>query len=80
MLTLPDGGLSIPIYEEELVVSKRVVLKERLVIRKRVITASTPVEDELRRERIEIDVDDSVSDRVSLPEEPQAPDNERRSE
>ena len=80
VLTLPDGGLSIPIYEEELVVTKRVVLKERLVIRKRVVTASTPVEAELRRERVEIDVDDSISDRVTLPDEQEQLHNERRSE
>lgn len=66
VLTLPDGGLSIPIYEEEVVVTKRVVLKERVVIRKRIETHSTTVETELRRERIEIDVDESVRDRVRV--------------
>ena len=80
VLTLPDGGVSVPIYEEELVVSKRVVLKERLVIRKRVVTASTPVEAELRRERVELDIDDGISDRVSLPDGRQPSKHERSSE
>ena len=67
--TLPDGGVSIPIYEEQVVVEKRVVLKERVVIRKRISETVEPVRTELRRERIEFDVDDEVRDRVELPEE-----------
>jgi uncharacterized protein (TIGR02271 family) len=67
--TLPDGGVSIPVYEEQLVVTKRVVLKERVVIRKRITEVVQPVRAELRRERVEIDVDEDVRDRVELPEE-----------
>ena len=67
--TLPDGGVSIPIFEEQLVVTKRVLLKERVVIRKRISEVSQPVRAELRRERVEIDVDDEVRDRVELPED-----------
>jgi uncharacterized protein (TIGR02271 family) len=67
--TLPDGGVSIPIYEEQVVVTKRVVLKERVVIRKRITEVVEPVRAELRRERVEIDVDEDVRDRVDLPEE-----------
>jgi uncharacterized protein (TIGR02271 family) len=67
--TLPDGGVSIPIYEEQVVITKRVVLRERVVIRKRITAVVEPVRAELRRERVEIDVDDDVRDRVELPEE-----------
>ncbi len=69
VLTLADGGLSIPIYEEEVVVTKRVVLKERVVIRKRIETHTTPVNTELRRELVEIDIDESLKDRVRVVDE-----------
>ncbi len=69
VLTLGDGGLSIPIYEEEVVVTKRVVLKERVVIRKRIETHTTPVNTELRRELVEIDIDESLKDRVRVVDE-----------
>ena len=71
VITLPDGGLSIPVYEEELVVTKRVVLKERVVIRKRIESRTAPVSTELRRERVEVDVDEGLEDRVrDVAEEP----------
>ena len=69
VLTLPDGAISIPIYEEEVVVTKRVVLKERIVIRKRIETHTERVEAELRRERIELDVDEGLEDRVRVVDE-----------
>ena len=53
--TLPDGSVSIPIFEEELVVTKRLVVRERVVIRKRTSTEQHRIEAELRKERIEID-------------------------
>ncbi len=65
VLALPDGGISIPIYEEEVVVTTRVVLKERVVIRKRIETHVVRVKTELRRERIEITADESLQERVS---------------
>jgi uncharacterized protein (TIGR02271 family) len=65
--TLDDGSISIPVFEEELVVTKRVVLKERIVLRKRIETVTETVVDELRKERIEIEPDDSVRDRVRIP-------------
>ena len=79
VLTLPDGGVSIPIYEEQLVVTKQVVLKERLVVRKRVVTTRVPVEAELRRERVDIDVDEEIRDRVVLPDEQSNNDDNERS-
>ena len=53
--TLPDGSVSIPILEEELVVTKRTVVRERIVIRKRTRTEEQRVEAELRKERVEVE-------------------------
>jgi uncharacterized protein (TIGR02271 family) len=69
VITLPDGAISIPVYEEEVLVTKRVVLKERVVIRKRIETHTQRVEAELRREQIELDVDDGLEDRVRVIDE-----------
>jgi uncharacterized protein (TIGR02271 family) len=56
--TLEDGTISIPVYEERLVVTKQVVLRERVLIRKTVESVSERVRAELRRERVEVDADD----------------------
>jgi uncharacterized protein (TIGR02271 family) len=56
--TLPDGSISIPVLEEELVVTKRTVVRERIVIRKEVVTEQQRVEAELRRERVDVEVDE----------------------
>lgn len=58
--TLPDGSLSIPLYEEELVVTKRIVLRERVIVRKQIARGTQRVEAQLRREHVEIDADDAV--------------------
>ena len=55
--TLPDGSVSIPILEEELVISKRTVVRERVIVRKRTETEHRRVDAELRKERVEIDSD-----------------------
>ena len=55
--TLPDGSISIPILEEELVISKRTVVRERVIVRKRTETEHRRVDAELRKERVEIDSD-----------------------
>jgi uncharacterized protein (TIGR02271 family) len=52
---LPDGSISIPLFEERLVVSKEVVVRERVVIRKRTITEEHRIEADLRSERIEVE-------------------------
>jgi uncharacterized protein (TIGR02271 family) len=49
--------VSIPVFEEELVVTKRRVLRERIIIRKRVVTEHERIEAELLRERVEIEGD-----------------------
>ena len=54
---LPDGSVSIPLYEEELVVTRRTVLRERVVIRKEAVTTWERVETALRRERVDVEGD-----------------------
>ena len=56
--TLPDGSVSIPVLEEELVITKRTVVRERIVVRKEVTTEIQPVEAELSREVVDVDVAD----------------------
>ena len=58
--TLPDGSLSIPILEEELVITKRVVVRERIIIRKQIQKEQVLVETDLRRERVSIVADPDV--------------------
>jgi uncharacterized protein (TIGR02271 family) len=53
--TLPDGSISIPLYEEELVVTRRTVLRERVIVRKEEVTEWQTVEAELRSERAAFD-------------------------
>ena len=72
--TLPDGSVSIPILEEELVVTKRTVVRERVIVRKRTVTEQKRVEAEIRKERIELEVDEGVEvergDEGELPPRP----------
>ncbi len=63
--TLPDGTVSIPVFEEVLVVEKRLVVRERVLIRKHTITEEHLVEADLRRERVDVDADKTVEARVS---------------
>ena len=53
--TLPDGSVSIPLFEEQLVVTKRLVVRERIVISKRTTIDEQRVDAELRRERVELE-------------------------
>jgi len=55
--TLPDGSLSIPIFEEQLVVEKRLVVRERIVVRKHTVFEEHVVEADLRRERLEVETE-----------------------
>jgi stress response protein YsnF len=57
IVTLPDGSVSVPVFEEELVVTKRLVVRERIVIQKRRVTEVERVEGDLLRERIEVEGD-----------------------
>jgi uncharacterized protein (TIGR02271 family) len=72
--TLPDGSVSIPVLEEQLVVERRVVVRERIVVRKRVLHEEERVEGELRREVVDVDVDPPAHDLVHLHEGRAGPD------
>lgn len=50
-----DEEFVVRVYEEEVVVSKRVVLKEEIRLRKRVLEEEEVVEVDLRKEEVEID-------------------------
>ena len=58
-----DDKVSIPVTEEEVVVEKRPVVKEELRIRKDVVEDTQVVEEDVRRE--EIDVEDETTRGVS---------------
>jgi uncharacterized protein (TIGR02271 family) len=66
--TLPDGSISIPLFEEELVVTRRTVLRERVIVRKEEVTEWQRVETELRRERVRFDTDGAPDDSVEVGE------------
>ena len=53
--TLPDGSLSIPVFEEQIVVTKRLVVRERVVVRKHTVYEEREVSADLRRERVEVE-------------------------
>jgi uncharacterized protein (TIGR02271 family) len=54
--TLPDGSISIPVFEEEVVVEKQVVVRERVIIRKEHRLAAERIEADLRVERVDVDL------------------------
>jgi uncharacterized protein (TIGR02271 family) len=58
--TLPDGSISIPVFEEEIVVTKRLVVRERVVVRKESATEQESVTTDVRRERVEVDADAGI--------------------
>jgi uncharacterized protein (TIGR02271 family) len=58
--TLPDGSLSVPVFEEELVVTKRLVVRERVIVRKETAIDVQSVGAEVRRERVEVEADPGV--------------------
>jgi uncharacterized protein (TIGR02271 family) len=59
--TLEDGSVSIPVFEEELVVTKRLRVTERLILRKTTVVDEHHIETSLRRERVEIEADPGVT-------------------
>src|SRR5215203_472655 len=58
-----EGEVNVPVTEEEVVVSKRPVVKEEVRIRKDVVEDTQIVEEDVRRE--EIEVDDETTRRIS---------------
>jgi uncharacterized protein (TIGR02271 family) len=59
-----EGEVVVPVTEEEVVVSKRPVIKEEVRIRKDVVEDTQVVEEEVRRE--EIDIDDETTSRRDI--------------
>lgn len=59
--TLPDGSISIPVFEEELVVTKRLVVRERVIVRKETQVEEETVTVDVQREQVEIHADDGIS-------------------
>ena len=57
---LDDGSVSIPVFEEVLVVTKRLVVRERVIVRKHTVVDEHQLQTELRREHVTIDADDAV--------------------
>ncbi len=60
VLTLPDGSLSIPVFEEQIVVTKRLVVRERVLVRKHTVQEEQLVTATLKRERVEIETSGEV--------------------
>jgi uncharacterized protein (TIGR02271 family) len=65
--TLADGSVSVPVFEEELVVTKRLRVRERIVVSKRTVTGQQRVRADLRRERVSIEGDEGT---MAEPEDP----------
>ncbi len=66
--TLPDGSLSIPVFEEQIVVTKRLVVRERVIIRKHTVFEEQVVTADLKRERLEVEaIGDAVIDDPDAP-------------
>ena len=64
VLTLPDGSLSIPVFEEKVFIEKRLVVKERLVVSKFSMAHREQVETDVRVEHVEVVAEPDVSDRL----------------
>ncbi len=60
VITLEDGSLSIPVFEEQIVVEKRLVVRERIIVRKHTVYEEHRVQADLRRERLEVETDGDV--------------------
>lgn len=69
--TLPDGSISIPVFEEQIVITKRLVVRERVIVRKHTVYEEQVVTADLRRERLEVEgvgdavVEDPAADRYA---------------
>jgi uncharacterized protein (TIGR02271 family) len=58
--TLPDGSVSVPVFEERLVVRRELFVRERVIVKKRTVVRNETVRATLRRETIDVDADDGV--------------------
>jgi len=60
-----ENEVRIPLMAEEVVAEKRAVAKEEVVLRKHAVTGEQVVEEDLRRERLDVD-DSALADRNAL--------------
>ncbi|QDH10585.1 DUF2382 domain-containing protein [Nocardioides dongxiaopingii] len=60
VITLPDGSISVPVFEEVLVVTKKLVVRERIVVRKHTVVDEHVLQTELRREHVTVETDGDV--------------------
>jgi uncharacterized protein (TIGR02271 family) len=58
--TLEDGSISIPIFEEQLVITRRLVVRERVIVRKRSTTETQRIEADLRSEHVRVEQVDAT--------------------
>lgn len=65
--TIQEGEIHVPLSHEEVIVEKRVVPKEELVIKKHEVQGEQVVEDEVRRERVEVNRTGDVNLREDKP-------------
>ena len=56
---LADGSISIPVLEEQIVVTKRTVVRERIVVRKRTESEVVRIRDQVHREEIHVEADET---------------------
>lgn len=63
--TLPDGSISVPVFEEQLVVEKRLVVRERVIIRKHTVVEHELVQADLKKERVDVEADEAVQERLA---------------
>lgn len=68
VLTLADGSVSIPVFEEVLVVTKKLVVRERIIVRKHTVVDEHVLQTELRREHVSVETDGDieVDDRTAV--------------
>ena len=64
---LPDGSVSIPVLEEQIVVTRRTVVRERIIIRKSTQTVEERVTAELRREHVVVESEGPIEVRDTQP-------------
>lgn len=60
IMTLDDGSVSIPVFEEILVVTKKLVVRERVIVRKQTVVDEYVMRTELRREHVTVDADEEI--------------------
>lgn len=60
--TLEDGSVSIPVLQEEIVVTKRTVVRERIIVRKTTSSEQQKVEADLLVERVEVEGQERATD------------------